>query len=105
VAALAVRGREYPLELSGTAWIDPQTGAIAKIDAGVDRAIEDIGLKSLRSEVGFAPVRFGQQLSAAWFPQEATVEVETPRQHWRNMHRFSDYKRFSVSTEEQVASK
>ncbi len=105
VAALAVRGREYPLELSGTAWIDPQSGAIAKIDAGVDRAIEDIGLKSLRSEVEFAPVRFGQQLSAAWFPEQATVEVETPRQHWRNTHRFSDYKRFSVSTEEQVASK
>jgi hypothetical protein len=105
VAALAVRGREYPLDLSGTAWIDPQSGAIAKIDAGVDRAIEDIGLKSLRSEVEFAPVRFGQQLSAAWFPQQATVEVETPRQHWRNTHRFSDYKRFSVSTEEQVANK
>ena len=105
VAALAVRGREYPLELSGTAWIDPDSGAIARINAGVDRAIEDIGLKSLRSEVAFAPVRFGQQLSSAWFPQQATVEVETPRQHWRNTHRFSDYKKFSVSTEEQVASK
>jgi hypothetical protein len=104
VAALAMRGREYPLELSGTAWIDPESGAIARIDAGVDRAIEDIGLKSLRSEVEFAPVRFGQQVSSAWFPQQATVEVETPRQHWRNTHRFSDYKKFSVSTEEQVAS-
>jgi hypothetical protein len=105
VAALAVRGREYPLELSGVAWIDPASGAIARIDAGVDRSIEDIGLKRLLSEVEFAPVRFGQQLSSAWFPQRATVEVETPRQHWRNTHRFSDYKQFSVSTEEQVASK
>ncbi len=105
VAALAVRGREYPLELSGTAWIEPDSGAIAKLDAGVDRAIEDIGLKSLRSEVEFARVHFGQQLSEAWFPQQATVEVETPRQHWRNTHKFSDYKKFSVSTEEQVANK
>ena len=24
-----------------------------------------------------------------WFPLEATVEVETPRQHWRNTHHFS----------------
>jgi len=23
-------------------------------------------------------------------------------QHWRNTHRFSDYKRFSVSTQESV---
>jgi hypothetical protein len=105
VAALAVRGREYPLELSGTAWVDPDTGAIAKISAGVDRNIEDIGMKSLRSEVEYAPVRFGQQLSSYWFPQQATVEVETPRQHWRNTHTFFDYKKFSVSTEEQVANK
>jgi hypothetical protein len=31
------------------------------------------------------------------------VEVETPRQHWRNTHEFSNYKRFSVTTDEQVA--
>ena len=34
-AALALRGREYPLELTGTAWIDPETGSIAKIEAGI----------------------------------------------------------------------
>src|SRR5579864_3824449 len=27
-AALALRGREYPLELTGTAWIEPQSGSI-----------------------------------------------------------------------------
>jgi hypothetical protein len=105
VAALAVRGKEYPLDISGTAWIDSATGVIARIDAGVDRGIEDIGMKSLHSEVEFAPVRFGKELSKAWFPREATVEVETARQHWRNTHIFSDYKRFSVNVEEQVASK
>jgi hypothetical protein len=33
------------------------------------------------------------------------VEVETPRQHWRNLHQFTAYKKFSVSTEEQVIKK
>lgn len=103
VAALAVRGREYPLELSGIAWLDPDTGMIAKITAGVDSGVEDIGMKSLRSEVEFAPVRFGSADGGYWFPSQASVEVETPRQHWRNTHHFSEYKKFSVSTEEQVA--
>ena len=103
VAALAVRGREYPLDLSGIAWLDPQTGMIAKITAGVDQGVEDIGMKSLRSEVEFAPVHFGNVESAYWFPSQASIEVETPRQRWRNRHQFSEYKRFSVSTEEQVA--
>ena len=102
VAALAVRGREYPLELSGIAWLDPESGMIAKITAGVDSGVEDIGMKSLRSEVQFAPVRLPGSDTGTWFPSQASVEVETPRQHWRNTHYFSEYKKFSVSTEEQV---
>ena len=105
VAALAVRGREYALDLSGTAWIDQATGSIAKIVAGVDSGVEDIGMKSLRSEVVYSPAVFGKEQSGYWFPKQATVEVETMRQHWRNTHVFSDYKKFSVNTEEQVAGK
>ena len=104
-AALALRGREYPLDLAGVAWIEPDTGVIGKIDAGLAGSMEDIGLKSLRSEVEFAPVPFKDAKEVYWFPAQASVDVETPRQHWRNSHNFTDYKRFSVSTEEKVAEK
>jgi hypothetical protein len=104
-AALALRGREYPLELSGAAWIDPDTGAIAKIVADIQDTLQDVGLKSLRSQIEFAPLPFSNSKPVYWFPTQATVEVETPRQHWRNLHRFSEYKKFSVGTEEKVTSK
>jgi hypothetical protein len=104
-AALALRGREYPLDLAGVAWIDPETGIIGKIDAGLGASMEDIGLKSMRSEVVFQPVPFKGSNEVYWFPSQASVEVETPRQHWRNTHNFTDYKKFSVSTEEKVAEK
>lgn len=104
-AALALRGREYPLDLAGVAWIDPATGIIGKIDAGLASSMEDIGLKSMRSEVQFQPVPFKNSKDVYWFPAQASVEVETPRQHWRNTHNFTDYKQFSVSTEEKVATK
>jgi hypothetical protein len=104
-AALALRGREYPLELSGTAWIDPQTGSIARIEAGIADTLADVGLKSLNSEIDFAPLPFAGSQAVYWFPTQARVEVETPRQHWRNLHQFTAYKKFSVSTEEQVIKK
>jgi len=104
-AAMALRGREYPLELSGTAWIDPQSGAIAKIEAGISDTLADVGLKSLHSEIDFAPLPFDDSKRVYWFPTQAIVEVETPRQHWRNVHQFTEYKKFSVSTEEKVTSK
>jgi len=105
VAALALRGKEYPLELSGIAWIEPQTGTIQKIVAEIGDSMQDVGLKALRSEVEYAPVPFRGVKETYWFPAQASVEVETPRQHWRNTHRFTEYKRFSVDTEEQVANK
>lgn len=104
-AALALRGREYPLELSGTAWIDPETGVIARITAALNEGMLDIGLKSLEAEVDFAPVKFADSKEASWFPSQAMVEVESPRQHWRNTHRFTNYQKFSVSTDEKVAQK
>jgi hypothetical protein len=107
VAALALRGREYPLELSGTAWVDPEKGDILRLDAGVGATLEDIGMKTLQSSVHFAAVPFSADKTQPvyWFPTEAVVEVETPKQHWRNTHRFTTYKQFAVSTEEHVAQK
>ncbi len=106
IAALALRGREYPLELSGDAWVDPETGNILRIVAGIGSTLEDVGMKSLQSSVRFAPVAFSKdQPTVYWYPTEAVVEVETPKQHWRNTHQFTNYKQFSVSTEEHVASK
>ncbi|HTM40271.1 MAG TPA: hypothetical protein VL177_05145 [Terriglobales bacterium] len=103
--AMVLRGREYPLDLAGTAWIDPSSGAIAKITAGLENGLPDVGLQELQSEVEFAPVSFRNVADASWFPVVATIDVETPKQHWRNVHRFTDYKRFSVSTEEAVSNK
>ena len=104
-AALALRGREYPLELQGTAWIDPDTGSILKIEAGIADSLQDVGLKTLSSEIDFAPLTFSDTKTAYWFPTQARVEVETPRQHWRNLHEFTAYKKFSVNTEEKVTQK
>ncbi len=104
VAALSLAGREYPLELSGTAWIDPESGTITRIVAGIGNSMDDVGLKSLQTEIEYAPVPFRGEKETYWYPQRATVDVQTSRQHWRNTHEFSAYEQFSVSTE-QVANK
>ena len=103
--AMVLRGREYPLDIAGTAWIDPASGVIAKIAAGLQNGLPDVGLQELQTVVEFAPVSFRDVAAASWFPVEATIEVETPKQHWRNTHRFTNYQRFSVSTEEAVSKK
>jgi hypothetical protein len=102
-AALALRGREYPLEISGTAWIDPHTGVIEKITARIGTEMEDVGLRAMKSEIDYAPVSFQTVPGTYWLPAHVIVEVESRHQHWRNTHVFTAYKRFSVNTKEQVS--
>jgi len=96
-AALQLRGKNYPLPLSGSLWINARTGSITKLVAEVDSSLSDLGLKGLRSEIHYATVNFHDPDESYWMPVSATIDVETPRQHWRNLHSFSNYRRFRAS--------
>jgi hypothetical protein len=96
-AALQLRGKNYPIPLSGMMWIDKQTGAISKLVAAVDTSLSDLGLQGMRSEIHYATVHFHDPEESYWMPISAIIDVETPRQHWRNIHRFAQYKRFKAT--------
>ena len=101
-ASLRLRGKNYPLPLTGTLWIDPRSGAIAKLVAQVDSSLSDLGLAGMRSEVQYAQHAFREPADSIWVAESAVIEVATPRQHWRNVHKFSDYKRFNVNIQEEM---
>jgi hypothetical protein len=100
-ASLRLRGKNYPLPMSGTLWIEPQSGAIVKLEVQVDSSLSDLGLAGMRSEVHYALHSFLDPPESIWIAESAVIEVETPRQHWRNVHRFSDYRRFNVNIHEE----
>ena len=88
--------QDRPLDLSGTAWLDPATGAIHRIEVEVGSTMSDLGVKSLRAALEYGPVALQGEALPQWLPVSATVDLETPRQHWRNIHRFSEYRKFRV---------
>ncbi len=96
-AAVQLRGRNYPLQLSGDVWIDEGSGAVIKLISSLDGNLEDLGLRGLRSEIHYAVVQFHSPEESYWMPASAVIDVETPKQHWRNVHRFTDYKRFRAT--------
>jgi hypothetical protein len=55
-----------------------------------------MGLKTIRASVEFKPVLLQDETAPRVLPVSATIDLETPRQHWRNVHRFSDYRKFRV---------
>lgn len=100
-SVLQLRGRNYPLDWAGEAWIDPTTWNIVKIEAGLAEPMDDVGLRMLHCAVNYAPVHFSTSAETYWLPQSAEIEAETLRQHWRNVHRFTNYRRFSTDVKEQ----
>jgi hypothetical protein len=101
-AVLLLRGREYPLSLTGTARIDPANGTVEHVETDIGSGMEDLGLMNLRTEVDYASVAFAPDPRTYWLPAQATVEVRSAKQHWKNVHRFSNYHLFSVSVTESV---
>jgi len=96
--ALMAGGREYPLPLEGKAWIDPETEAIVRIAARLDGPLDDLGLRQMESDVRYAPVAFEGGTEAYWLPVTASIEAESAQQRWRNVHRFSRYRKFTVNS-------
>jgi hypothetical protein len=100
LAALSLRNREFPLELKGTAWLDKNTGQVLKMESTLIDDMSDIGLRSLDVHVDYKYIQLGKNAASLTLPVLATVEVTTPRQHWRNTHKFSEYKIFGAEAEQ-----
>jgi len=103
LSVLRLRERELPLPWRGTAWIDPASWAVVRIKAGLGDSMADYGLLHLDADVSYSAVKFSDA-SVYWLPATATIEAETKRQHWRNVHTFADYKRFSVDTDVKLST-
>lgn len=104
-AAIQLGGRNYPLQLKGIIWIDEESGAVVKLISSLDGGLDDLGLHDIRSEIHYSVVQFHEPEEAYWMPSSAVIDVETPKQHWRNVHRFTDYKRFRATIQVELGDK
>jgi hypothetical protein len=103
LSVLQVRELEYPLQWRGTAWIDPVSWAVVRIQAGVGDSMADMGLLRLDADVTYSDVQFNSSTSY-WLPARAVIDAETKRQHWHNTHLFTGYKRFTVDTDVKISA-
>ena len=101
-AAMQLRGKNYPLPLSGTIWINEASGAITRLIASVGSSLSDLGLKSMQSDIHYAQVQFHDPEDSYWMPVSAAIDLETPLQHWHNLHRFTAYRRFRATIQVEM---
>lgn len=100
-AAIQLRNRNYALPLAGDIWIDSESGSVVKLISSLETPMDDLGLHDLHSEIHYSVVQFHDPEEAYWMPSSAIIDVETPKQHWRNVHRFTSYRRFRATIQVQ----
>jgi hypothetical protein len=98
MSALKLKDHLYPILWNGTATVDAESGAIRTVEAVLASQMDDLGLSELHVQVEYGPTMLSGASQAFWLPVRAAISLKTPRQAWRNVHEFSDYKRFSVTT-------
>ena len=88
------------------AFLDPMADKLLLVTMFVMLTLPGTGAANrlpLWARIEYAPVHLPDWQQVYRFPAVATVDVETLRQHWRNVHRFTEYKRFMVGTSQAVA--
>jgi len=90
---LQIRGRNYSVALTGTVWIEPQSGVIIKVLAFSGSEINEWGIRKMSTEIRYQPVQLDDE-APHWLPASAVIDVETAKHHWRNIHGFTAYKLF-----------
>ena len=102
---LQIRGQNYSVALEGTVWIEPQQGTVVKLIVSSGSGMRELGIGTMRSEIQYLPTKLDDSEKSYWMPASAVIDVETANRHWhwRNIHRFSAYRRVraTVPTAEQ----
>jgi hypothetical protein len=102
-SGVMIQGKAYALELQGTAWIDSESGAVQKISAGLISPMKDINVEDFSAQVDYELRHFPSENESRWLPSRAIIELRTGLQHWRNVHHYSQYKRFIVEAQGAIA--
>ena len=85
----------------GLAWVDPRTFQILRMRTDLLEPQPKIGLNGDTTEIYYDEHRFGTKAMSFWMPREVTVTLRFSGIAFRNTHRYSDYKLFSVESFEK----
>jgi hypothetical protein len=92
--------RGIPLMYQGLADVDPDTFRIVRLRTGLLAPLPEIALTVQDTETTFCGVPLGPTSQPVWLPRDVSVRLNWKGQSYRNFHRYSDYRLFTVETYE-----
>jgi len=101
VARIQFSGQDETAFWQGVAWIDPVAFRILRLRTDIQLPPGYVGTLAVSTEIAYSEVSFKQSGLKLWLPREVTVTGQLNQYHFRNQHRYSDYRLFKVAVEEK----
>jgi len=100
--SMATARRVYPVNLKGRAWIAADSGQVLHLETNLMSGIVELELQTSAVSVDYAPVTFQSQNVQIWLPQSALVYTEYFTNSTIVQHTFSDFRLFSIQTQQVI---
>ena len=100
----SINGKSGGILAQGIAWIDPDNDQIVRMQVDLRAPVLEVGLRSQTTRVIFTEVHFKGESSALWLPREVEVVTKFSDSIFRNIHFYSEFKQFTVQTQERQAA-
>jgi VWFA-related protein len=81
----------------GILWVDKQGFQIVRMRSDLLVPNPEIGLNQLTTETTFSEVRLQDVPNSLWVPSEVAVSMEINNGKYRNLHHYTNYRRYRVS--------
>jgi hypothetical protein len=87
--------------IQGVAWIDSKALHIIRLHTFLLNPLPSVRLQKQTTEINFQQVSFNGGSTTLCLPQQVKVMVDWKGRIFRNQHRYSDFKLFSVQAKEE----
>jgi hypothetical protein len=96
LGSIIINKRRVATLFQGVIWVVPESGQILRMQTDLLARRTDVGLGQLTTLIDFKDVDFPGLPTKLWLPRDVLVTVQCNGNSFRNRHRFSQYKLFSV---------
>lgn len=100
-----IQKNSYPVPIKGRAWIDPGTDQVVRLESELVKPIPEIALTKERLSIDYGSVEFHSNGQRLWLPEVAELYAERGTTRYYRRHAFSNFKLFTVATNESIQPK
>jgi VWFA-related protein len=90
-------GVDVDMLTQGILWVDKNNFQIIRMRSDLLTPNNEIRLDQLTTEVAFGEVQLQDIPNPLWLPRDVDVSMEIEKQKFRNLHHYTDYRRYRVS--------